>query len=59
MPWGLMNEIFRRFFRGKMRQLAAHPTANFVLQALMGATRSDEHVNTALQAEPYSRCLLS
>ena len=48
-PRGLLNEIFRRFFRGKLRQIAGHPTANFVLQALIGATQDGDHVNTALQ----------
>ena len=48
-PRNLLNEIFRRFFRGKMRGISSHPTSNFVLQALMGATRDGEHVNTALQ----------
>ena len=44
----LLNEIFRRFFRGKLR--GCHdPTANFVLQALFGATRDGDHVATALQ----------
>ena len=48
-PRGVLGEIFRRFFRGKMRAVAGHPTANFVLQALFGATRDGDHVNTALQ----------
>ena len=48
-PKGLMGEIFRRFFRDKMRALASHPTANFTLQAMLGATRDPEHVAAALQ----------
>ena len=48
-PRGVLGEIFRRFFRGKMRAVAGHPTAKFVLQALFGATRDGDHVNTALQ----------
>jgi nucleolar protein 9 len=48
-PKGLMNEIFRRFFRDSMRSLASHPTANFTLQALLAATREPEHVATAMQ----------
>ena len=47
-PRGLTHEIFRRFFRGKLRGIASHPTANFVLQALFGATREQDHVTAAL-----------
>ena len=48
-PKGLMGEIFRRFFRDKMRSLASHPTANFTLQAMLGATRDPEHIAAAMQ----------
>ena len=44
-----MGEIFRRFFRDNMRSLASHPTANFTLQAMLGATRDPEHVAAAMQ----------
>ena len=47
-PPKLLNEIFRRFFRGKLRALASHPSANFVLQAFLGATGDADHVATAL-----------
>ena len=48
-PKGLMNEIHKRFFRDKMKSLSSHPTANFTLQAMLGATREPEHVATAMQ----------
>ena len=47
-PPKLLNEIFRRFFRGKLRALSSHPSANFVLQAFLGATGDADHVATAL-----------
>jgi nucleolar protein 9 len=49
-PRKLMDEIFRRFFRDKLRGISSHPTANFVLQALMGATREPDH-GGAVQVE--------
>ena len=48
-PKSLMGEIFRRFFRDNMRSLASHPTANFTLQAMLGATRDPEHIAAAMQ----------
>jgi nucleolar protein 9 len=47
-PRGLLNEMHRRFFRGKLRSLASHPVANFSLQAFLGATQNPEHVEAAL-----------
>ena len=47
-PRGLLNEMHRRFFRGKLRSLASHPVANFSLQAVLGATHNPEHAEAAL-----------
>ena len=47
-PKGLFNEIYRRFFRDKMISTAKHPVSNFVLQALLAATKDPEHVSSTL-----------
>lgn len=47
-PKGLFNEIYRRFFRDKLISTAKHPVSNFVLQALLAATKSQDHVTASL-----------
>ena len=47
-PKGLFNEMYRRFFRDKMISTAKHPVSNFVLQALLAATKDPEHVSSTL-----------
>jgi hypothetical protein len=34
---GLLEEMVTRFFAGRLRAAASHPTANFVVQALLSA----------------------
>ena len=46
---GCTRRDFPAIFPREDARRRGHPTANFVLQALFGATRDGDHVNTALQ----------
>ncbi len=41
-PAELLEELHARFLRGELAGLAAHPCANFVVQALAGATTTPQ-----------------
>ena len=43
-PEALRVELFDRFFRGYLAQLALHPVANFVVQAALAAVRTTPEV---------------
>lgn len=42
----LYLEIFQRFFRHRLLQLSIHPSANFVVQALIAAARHPGQVRS-------------
>jgi nucleolar protein 9 len=48
-PPPLQAEIFERFFQGRLKELALHPSANFVLQAMLGAAHSPEQVRVSIK----------
>lgn len=43
-PDALYMELFERFFQHQLLQLAVHPSANFVIQALIAAARNVDQV---------------
>jgi hypothetical protein len=61
----LYLEMFQRFFRHRLLQLSVHPSANFVIQALIASARHPGQVcclsflqNSTLYYELFSRFIL-
>ncbi|GAQ82559.1 Pumilio (PUM) protein [Klebsormidium nitens] len=48
-PPRLQSEFFDRFFRGSLKDLALHPSANFVLQAMFAAAHGADLVRAAAE----------
>lgn len=58
-PEELLDELDARFLRGELAALAAHPCANFVVQALAGAAVRPQQACRFREATLHLRQLLA